>query len=285
VPVGLVLTAARARCVTDDGLAPVARPRAVELGAARRPAPRGVGPGAGRVQPPAAPPPFDAGTGPVRAAPTTAPTLAATTIREHVNSSVPAGCRPVARARQVTDAGLVPVESDKTREGGRADPSGFLPRDRGEPAAPPTPRPVSAGSHGLLADARPVRVWSRRCLPGGAGGDVFHPHGHGKCKCRPPGSSRADALGYGVRAPRLRERRSGPRHLLLKRGHDAGRACLPVAPPPCEPPRPAAPTPTITPATMASTWNSPVAAAPGCRWVWYRPRHSPAGNGAGDGEA
>src|SRR5215468_1887833 len=66
--------------VTDDGLAPTAD-RGPRLGAAGGPHPGERGPGAGRVQPPTAPPPFDAGTGPERAAPTTAPTLAATTIR------------------------------------------------------------------------------------------------------------------------------------------------------------------------------------------------------------
>ena len=62
----------------------------------------------------------------------------------------PAGspARPVRRARRsrpvwyrprasaVTDSGRAPVDSYETRGGGRADPSGFLPRDRGEPAAP-----------------------------------------------------------------------------------------------------------------------------------------------------
>ena len=87
--------------------------------------------------------------------------------QERVGSR-PVWCRP--RQSAVTDAGPAPLAVTRPVGGGRADPSGSFPRDRGEPAgAVPAPRGlVSAGSHRPLGDARPVPVRSRRWRPGAA---------------------------------------------------------------------------------------------------------------------
>jgi len=124
--------------------------------------------------------------------------------RALAGAGVPVGLVPAAaRARCVTDEGVY-VVSLVTRPvgGGRAHPSGFLPRDRGEPAAPlhPPRGLVSAGSHDLLwTCGRPGRFTSRNCcvcLPSDNGGRVHVHRGRPSCSRIRVSSSPGSVLWY-----------------------------------------------------------------------------------------
>jgi hypothetical protein len=142
----------------------------------------------------------------------------------------------------------------------------LLPRDRGEPAAlvlPPAcarrlPRSVM-GRPEDLAGSRPVR----QCSPGEVGGDVLRADGRNvQVKAagdvQQPGAAgswracRSRGSGGAARTTFALAKAGGMVRAASSRGRRHRRA---------SPPTQTAPSPTITPATMTSTWSSSTAAA------------------------